>query len=89
MSTTRVSINQFVNSVVSQEANIASAERPEHGPGELQHETTVQEVDNNSSSIKALMNETIEQADGVTGSDGSDEVVVENDNDDELATSME
>lgn len=57
--------------------------------GPLQHETTTQEVDGNQVSVKVLANDAIEQADGVTGDDGGEIVTAKNDNDDELATSME
>lgn len=77
---TKINIFDLCRTISNEESSVG---------GPLQHETTTQEVDNNSVSVKALTNDEIEQADGETGADGSDEVEVENDNDGQLATSME
>lgn len=72
----KVTVFDMLNSVVSKEE-----------ASDLSHETTVQEVDNNDVNIKAYLNEDVEQAE--EQDEIEDGVTAENDNDNQLATSME
>lgn len=53
---------------------------------DVSHDTTIPEVDNNKVSVKALMNDELEQAEE---NDEMENVAVKNDNDGQLASSME
>ncbi len=72
----KVTVFDMLNSVVSKEE-----------ASDLSHETTVQEVDNNDVNIKAYLNEDVEQAE--EQDEIEDGVTAKNDNDNQLATSME